>query len=279
MGKRKRQRTLKHGGHIEEKTAPDNGGYTEEQAATDETMPLSGHLRELRNRLVICIICLIVFFLVGLHFAPDLVKILTDIGEIYGYTYVYIAPQELLMQYFSIALLAGVCISFPVILYHIWAFVRPGLRKNENFLFLSAMLFGLVCFVVGVLFAYKIMLPFMLRFLIDISKGSDITASISVQNYITFLLTIFMIFGIVFELPVVSVLLTQMGLLKVEWMKKGRRVIIVVIFFVAAVITPPDIVSQIMVAIPMIGLYELSIIICSLLLKVKRLRKEDGAEE
>ncbi|MDO4323741.1 MAG: twin-arginine translocase subunit TatC [Lachnospiraceae bacterium] len=242
-------------------------------------MTLSGHLRELRNRLVVCLVCLVVSFLIGLHFAPQLVDFLTGLGEAYGYTYVYIAPQELLMQYFSVALIAGVCITLPLILYNTWAFIQPGLKKNENFLFLSAMFFGLVCFIIGIIFAYKIMLPFMLYFLIDISKGSGITASISVQNYLTFLLTIFMIFGIVFELPVVSVLLTQMGLLKIKWMKQGRRFVIVLIFFVAAVITPPDVVSQIMVAVPMIGLYELSIIIASLLLRLRRKKKKDTEEK
>ena len=182
----------------------------------EQSMTLAGHLRELRNRLVICMICLVVSSLAGLNYAPRLVELLTDMGKVYGYSYVYIAPQELLMQYFSIALLAGVCITFPVILYHIWAFVQPGLQKNENFLFLSAIFFGLLCFAAGIVFAYKIMLPFMLHFLIGISAGSEIRASISVQNYITFLMTIFMIFGIVFELPVISVLLTQLRLLKVE---------------------------------------------------------------
>ncbi len=245
----------------------------------EQSMTLTGHLRELRNRLVICIVCLVGSSLVGLHYAPQLVDMLTDIGKDYGYTYVFIAPQELLMQYFSIALLAGVCITFPVILYHIWAFVQPGLQKHENALFLSAIFFGLLCFIAGIVFAYKIMLPFMLHFLIGISAGSEITASISVQNYITFLLTIFMIFGIVFELPVISVLLTQMRLLKVEWMKKGRRVIIIVIFIVAALITPPDIVSQIMVGIPMVGLYEISIVICSILMKFRKKEAEEEDEE
>jgi sec-independent protein translocase protein TatC len=253
------------------------GRHKKEQ--TEKNMTLSGHLRELRNRLVVCIICLVVFMLAGLHYAPNLVDNLTGIGKAYGYTYVYIAPQELLMQYFSIALLTGVVVTLPVILYNIWAFVQPGLKKNENGLFLSAMFFGLICFVIGIIFAYKIMLPFMLYFLIDLSKGSNITASISVQNYMTFLLTIFMIFGIVFELPVVTVALTQMGLLKVQWMRAGRRVVIVVIFFVAALITPPDIVSQIMVSIPMIGLYELSIIISSILLKVRKKKKSEEEDE
>jgi sec-independent protein translocase protein TatC len=246
---------------------------------TEKNMTLSGHLRELRNRVVVCIVCLVVFMLVGLHYAPAIVDNLTGIGKTYGYTYVYIAPQELLMQYFSIALLVGVVVTLPVILYNIWAFVQPGLKKNENGLFLSAMFFGLICFAIGIVFAYKIMLPFMLYFLIDISKGSNITASISVQNYMSFLLTIFMIFGVVFELPVVTVALTQMGLLKVKWMRAGRRVVIVVIFLIAALITPPDIVSQIMVAIPMIGLYELSIIISSILLKVRKKKKNEDEDE
>lgn len=242
-------------------------------------MTLTGHLKELRHRLVICVICLVATSLAGLHFAPGLVERLTDIGRGYGYSYVFLAPQELLMQYFSIALLAGVCLTVPMILYHIWAFVHPGLRKNEDILFLAAMGSGLLCFVIGIVFAYKIMLPFMLHFLIGISAGSQITPSISVQNYISFLLTIFMIFGIVFELPVVSVLLTQMGLLKVEWMRKGRRALIVAIFLIAALITPPDIVSQVMVAIPMIGLYELSIILSSVLMRFRKkfARKEEAS--
>lgn len=246
----------------------------------EKNMTLSGHLRELRNRVVICIVCLVVSFLAGLNFAEDIVDVLTDIGVTYGYTYVFISPQELLLQYFSVAMVAAVCVTLPVILYQIWAFVQPGLKKNENVLFLSALFFGLICFIVGVMFAYKIMLPFMLRFLIGLSKGSDITAAVSVQNYIGFLLTIFMIMGVVFELPVIAVLLTQLGLVKISWMKKGRKFVIVMIFLIAALITPPDIVSQIMVAFPMIGLYELSIIICAFLQRLRRKRKaEEGADE
>ena len=174
--------------------------------------------------------------------------------------------------------LPAVCFSFPVILYEVWAFVQPGLRENENRLFMIALLAGLAFFVLGVAFAYKIMLPFMLHFLIGLSAGSDVTASVSVANYLTFLMTIFMIMGIVFELPVISVVLTQLGLLKVKWMRKARKFVIVGIFFVAALITPPDIVSQIMVAVPMMGLYELSIVICTLLLKSRK-KTEDDEEE
>ncbi|MCD7957339.1 MAG: twin-arginine translocase subunit TatC [Lachnospiraceae bacterium] len=244
------------------------------------SMPLSGHLRELRNRLAICMGTLVVAFLVALYFSQDLIEFLTSMGTVYGYEFVYIAPQELLMQQFSIALVAGVCICLPVILYHIWAFIQPGLKANENSLFLAAIISGLICFLIGILFAYRIMLPFMLKFLIDISLGSTITAAISVEKYVSFLLTIFLVFGIIFEMPVVSVLLTQMGLLRVEWMKKGFRPAIIVIFFIAAVVTPPDIVSQTMVALPMILLYQFSILLSSLLLRFRRKKKkEDGQED
>ena len=235
-----------------------------------KTMALSGHLRELRNRLLVCVVCVVAVFMVCLAFAADIVELLTDIGRAYGYRYVYIAPQELLMEHFSVSLVAAVCVALPMILYQIWAFIRPGLEFKENLFLALAIVFGLVCFVGGVYFAYKLMLPFMLEFLIGIKAGTGIAASISVHNYISFLLTIFVIFGVVFELPVLSVLLTQLGLVKVGWMKKARKVTVVVIFFVAAIITPPDIVSQIMVAIPMLLLYEFSIFLCWLLMKLRR---------
>ncbi len=245
----------------------------------EKEMALSGHLKELRNRILVCVVCLVATFAVCLYFAPKLVEFLTDLGKAYGYQYVYIAPQELLMQHFSISLLAAVCVTFPVILYEIWAFIRPGLKKRENLFFVLAVLFGLVCFCAGVYFAYRIMLPFMLQFLIGVSAGTGISAAITVENYIGFLLTMFIIFGVVFELPVLSVMLTQLGIVKVAWMKKGRRVMIVVMFFVGAVITPPDVVSQVMVAIPMIGLYELSIQISSLLLRFRKPKKDKDDEE
>lgn len=242
-------------------------------------MSLSGHLRELRNRLLVCVALLLIAMVAGLHYAPQLVTLLLDMGKAYNYRFVYISPQELLLQYFSVALTVGVCVTLPMIFYQTWAFVRPGLKKGENLFFLFAMIFGLICFCAGVYFAYRVMLPFMLYFLITLSQGSGVSASISVQNYMTFLMTIFMIFGVVFELPVVSVLLTQMGLLTPVLMKKGRRVVIVVAFFVAALITPPDVVSQIMVAVPMIGLYQLSIFLCALCAKLKGFFRKKGEEE
>lgn len=222
-------------------------------------MSLSGHLRELRNRILICVILLVVVFGVCLSFAPRLVTLLTDMGRRYDYVYVYIAPQELFLVYMNVALVGAVVVCFPVLAYQVYAFCSPGLSGKERGYISGALIAGGLCFLVGVAFAYFISLPFMLRFLIQFTGEVDVAASISIQQYVSFLLTVFVIFGLVFELPVVSVLLTGLGLVKAEWLVKGRKVMIVVIFVLAAIITPPDIVSQIMVAVPMLALYEISI--------------------
>ena len=244
----------------------------------DGEMSLSGHLRELRNRILVCIVILVVAILIGLHYAPDIVQIFLQMGKDLDYEFVYIAPQELMLQYFYVSFLFGICVTIPVLLYQAWAFIRPGLKKSENFLFLIAMVFGLLCFGAGAYFAYRIMLPFMLYFFNTLSIGSGVSAYISIQNYLSFLLMVLIIFGIVFELPMVSIVLNRLGLLKVSWMKAGRRVVIVVIFIVAALITPPDIVSQITVALPVILLYELSIFLCSICEKMGW-KKENIKEE
>ncbi|WP_251449043.1 twin-arginine translocase subunit TatC [Vermiculatibacterium agrestimuris] len=238
----------------------------------EKRMKLTGHLKELRNRLIVCLLILFIGTIVGLGFAPRVVEHLLGLGEVYGYQYVYLAPQELLMQYMSVALIFGLVCAMPVIMYEVWAFARPGLTKRENLAFVFSLIFGSIFFCVGVYFAYRIMLPTMLLFLSTLENRAEVAAAISVQNYISFLLTIFIIFGVVFELPVISVVLNALKLLKVEWMKKARRFVIVISFVVAAFITPPDVISQIMVGIPIIFLYQLSIILCLIMEKLRRRR-------
>ena len=244
-------------------------------ANPDGSMSLSGHLKELRNRILICVILLVVMFALCLSFAPQIVTALTDMGEKYDYVYVYIAPQELFLVYMNVALIGALVICFPVLAYQVYAFCSPGLSSKERVYISGALIAGGLCFLVGVAFAYFISLPFMLRFLIQFTGEVDVSASISIQQYVSFLLTVFVIFGIVFELPVVSVLLTGLGLVKAEWLVKGRKVMVVLIFVLAAIITPPDIASQIMVAIPMLALYELSIALSRM---VGRARKTAAAE-
>lgn len=227
-----------------------------------ESMPLSGHLKELRNRLAVCLLALLVCCIVFLNYAETLVTLLTDMGKDYGYRYVYIAPQELLMQYFKVTVIAAVCVCLPLLLYQVWAFIRPGLSRAENLTVLFCLVFGLACFVLGLYFAYRVTLPFMLYFLIHVGTTGTITATISVESYINFLLTVFIIFGCIFEMPMLTIIFTNFGFLKPYMMRKAQKVVVVLVFVVAAVITPPDIISQVMVALPMLALYQISIFIC-----------------
>ena len=237
-------------------------------------MSLSGHLRELRNRILVCVILLVVTFGLCLSVAPQIVTLLTDMGKRYNYVYVYIAPQELFLVYMNVALVGAVVVCFPVLAYQVYAFCSPGLSGKERAYISGSLIAGALCFLLGVAFAYFISLPFMLRFLIQFTGEVDVAASISIQQYVSFLLTVFVIFGLVFELPVVSVLLTGLGLVKAEWLVKGRKVMIVVIFVLAAIITPPDIVSQVMVAVPMLLLYEVSIFLSRAVGKMKKTTAE-----
>ena len=245
-------------------------------ANNDGSMSLSGHLKELRNRIAVVVVLLLVAFTACLSFAPQFITFLTDMGKAYNYVFVYIAPQELLLVYLNTALVGALVVCFPVVAYEVYAFCSPGLTKRERTFFIGSLLAGTAFFVVGVLFARFISLPFVLRFLIQFTGEVDVAASISIQQYIGFLLTIFVVFGLVFELPVVSVLLTGLGLIRADWHRKGRKIMIVIIFILAAIITPPDVVSQVMVALPMILLYELSIGLSSL---VGRRRNTDQEED
>lgn len=233
-------------------------------------MGLVEHLGELRGRLVKIAITLAIAFLICFNFSHVIVNTLVDVARVYGYKLIYLAPAELFMQYIKVALIASVICALPIILYQIWAFLKPGLSKRENRLLLCSLFFGLVCFVIGIFFAYKLIFPFMLSFFININLSSHITASISISNYISFVITSLTTFGVIFEMPVVIALLTKLGLLKPEWLVEGRKLVIIVIFIVCAVITPPDVVSQLMVAIPMILLFEISIRISQFLNKSKK---------
>ena len=234
-----------------------------EVMAEDGSMTLTGHLKELRNRLIICAVVFVVGVVVSLAYADRLIDLLTAMGRDY-YEFVSIAPQEKLMQYFRVSILAGVVVTVPVAFYHIYAFARPGLKRSESTFFKLVMLLGLILFCVGVLFAYKLMMPFMLRFL-----------STGIESYVNLCLTMFIIFGCVFEMPLITIILSKMGIINPQLLKQVRGVAIVIIFFIAAVVTPPDIVSQCMVAGPMVLLYFISIFLSGIFYKPK----EDDDDE
>ena len=250
-----------------------------EVMSEDGSMTLTGHLKELRNRLIICAVVFVVGVIGFLAVSDKLIDLLTAMARNANYTFVFLAPQEKLMQYFRVSLIAAVVITVPVALYQIYAFAKPGLKRSESFFFKLVLLLGLMLFCVGILFAYKVTLPFMLNFLVTLEGTDYITASISIESYINLCLTMFIIFGCVFEMPLVTIILAKMGIANPEIMKKGRGVAIVLIFLVAAIITPPDIVSQCFVAVPMCMLYFISIFLSGIFYKPKTDDDDEDEEE
>ena len=223
-------------------------------------MTITGHLEELRRRLfwvaavlilasVVCFLFIQRFVDVALAMSPD-------------FSFVYLSPSELFTGYLKLSFVLGLVFSSPFILWQVWGFVQPGLTEEEGKSALSAIVAGFVFFLLGSLFCFLVVLPITLQFFYNFNGSTQITASISFNNYMSFVLGMLLAFGIVFEMPVLSFLLARLGLLKVEWMVAARKYAILLVFIVAAIITPPDVVSQLMTAVPMLGLYELSIIVC-----------------
>lgn len=242
-------------------------------------MTVSGHLKELRNRIAVILITFVIAVVVFLAIAPMLVTFFTEMGTRYGYEFVFIAPQELLMQRFRVAVVGALIVSSPVILFEVFGFARPGLTKSESSTLKAALTLGLLFFAIGVLFAYFVAIPFMLEFLIGLqSDNAFIKESISVASYLDFVLLLFTIFGAMFEMPLISVVLSRFGLLTPNMLNKARPVAVVLIFIMAAIITPPDIASQVLVAVPMILLYLLSTLLSRVFYR-KRKQKQAEAEK
>ena len=242
------------------------------------TMSLVGHLKEMRDRLALSVVVLLAAFAVCFALIRGLADRMLEMGVRYGFQYVYLAPSELLTTYFKLALILGAVIASPFLLFELWGFVAPALRNREKKAVLPALFGGFGFFLIGALFAYVIALPFMIQFLVDFSQSAWVHASISVASYIDFVVGMILVFGLVFEMPLLAYVLTRLGVLSPKLLRKVRRYFVPVAFLLAAVITPPDVASQFMVAVPMLGLYELSILI-SMVAYRQRKADEDMEED
>ena len=244
-------------------------------------MTLVGHLREIRNRIALSVIVLIVAFFVCFGIIKPLANALLEMGLKSGFQYVYLSPSELLTSYFKLALILAVVITSPVLVFQIWGFIAPALSRDEKKAILPALLGGFFFFCLGAAFSYLVALPFMIQFLINFSQSDFIRSAISVASYLDFMIGMLLTFGLVFEEPMLAFVLTNLGVLSPQILKAVRSYAIPLIFLLAAIITPPDIVSQFMVAVPMIILYELSILISAAVYrrKQRKMEMEDADEE
>lgn len=158
----------------------------------------------------------------------------------------------------QVALLGGLILALPVVFYQFWRFVAPGLLEREKKLFLPIVAMSVACFAAGAAVAHSLVLPIGLRFFLSL-EPRDMTSQWAVDEYIGFVLRLIFGFGIVFEMPVVSLFLARLGILTADYLRRVRRYAIVVVFVLAAIFTPPDPLSQLMMALPLMVLYEISI--------------------
>jgi len=241
----------------------------------DTPMPLTSHLGELRTRLFFCVIAIGAGFLLCYGFSDHLVAALQSppnwTGKPLAVPLQIIAPAEAFLTYLKISFLCGLFLALPVVLYQLWLFVAPGLLEHERKYTVPFVIGSTTLFYLGGVIFYLI-LPLIVEFLLSFA-GPDIKAQLSVGYYVSFCIRLMIAFGLVFQLPVVAAFLTQLGLLTSRTLIKNFRYAVVLTFIVAAILTPPDVVSQTFMAIPMLLLYGVSILVC------KRIEKRQVAAE
>jgi sec-independent protein translocase protein TatC len=232
----------------------------------EKKLPLTAHLQELRKRLIFSFIGIGIGFILCYAFADTLFDILAfPLMKVMpkGGSLVFISVAEAFFTYMKVGFIGGLILASPFVLYQIWAFVAPGLYKHEKRYVVPFVFLGSLFFAMGILFGYFVALPVGFKFLLG--YASDFIKPLpNMKEYLSFSIKFLLVFGLVFEFPVVLLLLARIGLIDAKMLAKHRKYAILLIFVFAAVVTPPDIISQVMTALPLIGLYELSILLSRL---------------
>ncbi|CAB3762806.1 twin-arginine translocase subunit TatC [Paraburkholderia solisilvae] len=242
------------------------------------------HLVELRNRIIRAGISVIVVFVGLVYWAPDIFRLLARplmnnlpkdgkmiVTDVTGSFFV---PMKVTM-------LVAFVIALPIVLYQIWAFVAPGLYQHEKKLVMPLVSSSYVLFLCGMAFAYFVVFPTIFRVMAHYNAPLGAEMTTDIDNYLSFVLTMFLAFGVTFEVPIVVVLLVRMGVLTVQKLRQIRPYVVVGAFVVSAVVTPPDVFSQLILAVPLIILYEAGIIAARLFVSkpVLETEKEGNAAQ
>ncbi len=256
---------------------------------TDEKMPFLGHLSELRKRVTVSVVTVLVFFIAAFNFSEDIFRVLTlpmhsSIKFLTSYPFItfiekagvdkhsliFLAPAEALWVHLKIALITAIIVAVPIIFHQFWKFISPGLVEKEKKYALPFIFSASGLFFFGAMFCFLIVLPFAMKFLLNY-KTESLTPMISVERYIDFCLKFILAFGTVFELPLIIIFLTRMGIVTPQALSKNRKYAVLLAFVVAAILTPtPDAFNQTLMALPIVVLYEGGIIASRLFLRGKK---------
>ena len=237
----------------------------------DEKQPFMSHLEELRKRLINCAISVGLGFIICYLFKEELFKILmlplkNQMPE--GDRVIFTNLPEMFFTYIKTAFVGGIVISSPFIFHQLWLFIAPGLYQHEKRYLIPFVLSSSLLFVSGTLFAYFVVFPFGFKFFLGFANDY-IQALPSVKQYFSFSIKLLLAFGLIFQLPVVVFFISKMGLLGPDTLKKNRKYALLLIFVIAAILTPPDVITQFMMAGPLLILYEISIWVSAIASKGK----------
>ena len=243
----------------------------EEGAEDDVPMSIIGHLNELRRRLFRIVIIVLLGFVAFYGVSEPLYGILSAPLQACmpeGSKLIYTSPQGAFFTYMKVALVASLFGTSPFSFYQIWAFIAPGLYREERRAVLPLAFFSSIFFLAGASFCFFLVFPIAFQFFMGFATDT-IVPMISVEEYLSFALKLLIAFGVVFEMPLFAYFLSRFGLLTPAFMRRSRRYAILVIFIVAAILTPPDVFSQCLMALPMLLLYEVSIYVSAMAYRKK----------
>ncbi|MFN4901211.1 MAG: twin-arginine translocase subunit TatC [Betaproteobacteria bacterium] len=231
----------------------DDAGQKEEGFVT--------HLVELRDRLMRAAASVIICFLALVYWAPDIYSLLADplVDALPAGT--SMIATDVTAPFFvpmKVTMMVAFVIALPYVLYQVWAFIAPGLYEHEKKLAAPIILSSFLLFLLGMAFAYFFVFPAVFKFVAAYTP-SGVQMATDIDKYLSFVLTLFIVFGLSFETPVVEMVLVRLGIVSIEKLREFRPYFIVIAFVIAAIVTPPDVISQFMLAVPMILLYEFGI--------------------
>ena len=240
----------------------------------DRELNLVDHLEELRKRIIISALAFVVFFIVGFIYVDDIYKWFVGNEKL-----LVLGPSDIMWIYFMLATVIAVAGTIPVLALQIWLFVRPALKPIERRITLSYVPALFFLFILGLAFGYFVIFPMVLDFLVNIGKDMFVT-NFTAERYFSFILNMTLPFGVLFELPVVVMFLTSLGIINPFVLSKIRKYAYFVLIIIAIVITPPDFMSDFVVTVPLLLLYEISINLSKFVYR-KRLKKqqEEDTEE
>lgn len=262
----------------------DQENVTEEEATDNfdvkagAKMSFLSHLEELRKRLIISFIAIAAGFVIAFYFAEDIFAIMNQPllealpeGE---QNLIYTGVAELWWTYLKVGLWGGIFLALPVLFYQLWSFAAPGLYKDERKYAGPFVVWASILFVTGSMFGFFIVFPLAFKFLLGFSDET-IKAMPAVSQYFSFFIKLLFGFGLIFELPVVMVFLGRIGVVDAPFLSRHRKYAFLLVFVASAVLTPPDVISQILMAGPLIVLYEISIILVRIVTGKKKVETEE----